>query len=230
MGAHPVGTTRLLILLVAIDLIAKIAAFAFLPEAAPIDREASFQLVLSVNTSGLGTKARELMRDDTVHGFAATSMAFLALGLALVAVRGRPWGTWRKISFCAGAFGLWVVIGALLEPQFARLPDAASLAIIRGALTLFTLAVWVVVPRGLWKLALTLAAAGAVGNLLSSVYPPFHVVDFMYSALANRVLGLGVFNFADLCIEAGRVCLVIALLDSIVRWLRRRFGAAQQTS
>src|SRR5262249_4275127 len=68
---------------------------------------------------------------------------------------------------------------------------------LRGAQAFLWCVVWVLVSSGLWKVGAVFFAAAGVGNFVSFLYPPYGVVDFMWSSLLNRAIGMGVFNAAD---------------------------------
>jgi lipoprotein signal peptidase len=57
--------------------------------------------------------------------------------------------------------------------------------------------------------------------LLSLLYPPFRIVDFMFSRVLHSTIGFGIFNFADVCYLAGYVAAAVALAAQIVTWTRR---------
>jgi signal peptidase II len=100
----------------------------------------------------------------------------------------------------------------------ANLPPAARAVI-------FNLIVGVALIAALWylvtgragdrlqELALTLFIGGGIGNLIDRIVHQGRVVDFLY--LAAGPLHTGVFNFADMAITTGALCLVVAwMLES----------------
>jgi hypothetical protein len=149
------------------------------------------------------------------------SFGYLGLVVALFTVRRWKQGRWRKALVCLAAFGVPAVLGVACTPALARLPDSFQIIALRGIGVLFAMAVWWLVPTGLWRFALTLLAAAGLGNLLSLLYPPFEIVDFMYSKVTASILHYGVFNLADLYIPVGWACLAVAAARSVLRWLRR---------
>jgi lipoprotein signal peptidase len=122
-----------------------------------------------------------------------------------------------------GAIGLAAaVVPILLVRPAAKVlvnvsQPASIVALLRSTGIVLIGMIWWVAPTGLIKLGLTLLMAAGIGNLLSLAYPPFQIVDFMYSRLTARLLGLGVFNIADLYIPVSYACLAVGLVQYAVR-------------
>jgi len=194
-----------------------------------VDWDAGFQVVLRVNESGSGTWSRAVQDKlgTSDAEMASSGAAWLALTVALIAVR--RWSVRRrwKVLVCVGAFVLGTLGGEPFVPLLERLSlrELAILTRVVGAL--FVLTVWWLVPRGLWKTTLALFLATALGNLISLFYPPFGVVDFVYSRYLWASMRLGVFNVADACYQVGLAFLAWAILRAVVRRLfGRRKGVA----
>ena len=215
---------RFLVLLVAVDCASKLVALALLPEGHLVDHSAIFQFVLDRNEMGIGTWGKAAMRYSSPDRAVAGAFGYVGLTVGLIALRHWRQGRWRKVAVCVAAFALPAAIGMVVASSLANLPHSVNIVVLRGAGVLFTVAVWWLVPKGLWKFALTLLAAGALGNFLSLLYPPFQIVDFMYSSVAALTLRYGVFNVADLYIPVGWACLAIAAGRGIVRLFRDSHG------
>lgn len=67
----------------------------------------------------------------------------------------------------------------------------------RVAQTFLWLVIWALATSHIWKLGALLFAAAGLSNTLSLAYPPYGIVDYLWSTPLNRLIGMGVFNFAD---------------------------------
>jgi len=212
---------------VGLDHATKLLALGLLPRGRAVDWDAGFQVVLRVNESGSGTWSRALqeMSQASDAEMASTACtAYLALTVALIAVRRWKVRLRWKVLVCFGAYMLGAIGGEPFVPLLERLSvrELAILTRVAGAPLLLT--VWWMVPRGLWKTTFALFLATALGNLISLLYPPFGVVDFVYSRYLWASVRLGVFNVADACNNVGLAFLAWAILRAVVRRLfgRRR--------
>lgn len=210
-------------LLVAIDHATKLAALAFLPRHEAADRSAGFQLLLRLNESGVGVWTSLLWPEVTPAEVAAEDVAWLGLAAALLVVR--RWGVRRpwKVTVCIAAFVLGSLVGDAMVPALQLWSDYALQVFRLGSGAAFWLTLWWLAPCGLWKTTLALFTATALGNFLSLLYPPFRVVDFVYSSFLWDTIRMGVFNFADMCGMVGLVFLAWATLRAVGR---RLFGRA----
>jgi lipoprotein signal peptidase len=218
------NSARLLVLLVVLDFASKMVALWFLPEGGTIEEGALFQLVLSRNESGIGTWGKAVLSYSSLPEALAGAFAYTGLSVALVTLQDWQRRKRRNVLVCVGAFVLSQTLGTFLISALGSPPAAVSVALIRGAGVLLVLTVWRLVPRGLWRHALTLLAAAALGNFLSLLYPPFRIIDFMYSHLTYLAFRYAVFNVADLYIPVGWACLAIAAARAVVRSFRRGRG------
>ena len=91
----------------------------------------------------------------------------------------------------------------------------ASVVLLRGSQGVLWWLVWMTFQRPLWKVGALLFAAAATGNFLSFLYPPFGIVDFIWSPPLHRAIGLGVFNFADILWNFGIVVFAVAMPTSL---------------
>src|SRR5256885_105909 len=211
------NTSRLLTLLVVFDLATKAAALWLLPDGRRVDQDALLQFVLSRNASGIGTWGKAAMTYSSLPETAGGAFGYVGLSIALITTS--DWGRRRRrnLLVCVAAFAMPSALGVLLAPGLSQLPHETIVVVLRGAGVLFALTVWRLVPSGLWKLALTLLAAAALGNFLSLLYPPFQIIDFMYSSVADLTFRYGVFNLADLYIPVGWTILAVAACRGLVR-------------
>lgn len=70
--------------------------------------------------------------------------------------------------------------------------------------------------------AFAFIVAAVAGNTLSLLYPPFHVVDFLYSPIAHDALHLGIFNLSDLYYYPGFVMLAASPIVVLFRRVGNR--------
>src|SRR6266567_5878202 len=213
-------SSRLLALLVVLDVATKIAALWLLPDGRRVDHDALFQFVLSRNVSGIGTWGKAAMSYSSLSETAGGAFGYVGLSIALITTSDWTRRRWRNALVCVAAFALPATLGVALAPALSQLPHRTIVVVLRGAGVLFVLTVWRLVPNGLWKWALTLLAAAALGNFLSLLFPPFQIIDFMYSSMADLTFRYGVFNVADLYIPVGWALLAIAACRAVVRSIR----------
>lgn len=214
----------LLVCLVLFDLVTKVIAAAFLQESVPLGDAAYLQLVLVYNDLGLGSWAQALGTSSELELTAASGVGFLAIGGSLILFQRIDWSRGRKIL--AGlvgystAFVLVRVSLAALDP----LPPIGLVSISRTGVCVFWVCLWWISRPGAWRLAATLMAASALGNLLCLIPPPHRIVDFMYSTFAVKVLRLGVFNFADVYFDTALLCIAFIAGRALLRRVRRCSG------
>jgi lipoprotein signal peptidase len=206
----------LLLILVVIDLAVKMVMLHVLPPGQPL-HECVACLIVRENATGLGSSAQQLVAragtqpliDGAVFGLV---LAALLLLLALTS-RLTKWSATLSVVVAFGcALGL-----ATLAPSLEDLPVPRVAAALRVAQTLLLLTIWALTTSSLWKAGALLYAAAALGNCLSLFFPPFLIVDYLWSSPLNRLMGMGVFNFADILWLIGSAILMAALVAGIVR-------------
>jgi lipoprotein signal peptidase len=74
---------------------------------------------------------------------------------------------------------------------------------------------WVIQDEKL-KLLIAIIIGSGLGNLLNHFYPPYHVIDFLYSAHLNQWLNMGIFNMADMMLNLMYVAICGYLLYSLI--------------
>ena len=210
---------RLLVLLVAVDFISKLVALVLLPEGRVVHLDALFQFALQKNETGLGTWARasRLSVPDALAGV----IGYLGLAFALIKTRRRRLALWRRGVIAIAAYFVPALLALPAADALMKFSEPLGVAALRGAAIVLTGTIWWLAPAGLFKLGLTLLLAAGIGNFLSLLYPPFRIVDFIYSRLIASVLRYGVFNVADLYIPVGAACLPVAAFQYMVRRFRR---------
>lgn len=204
---------RLLLALLAADVVTKVAAFELLPHGRAVPLLPGLTLYLAVNDWGVMGGVHGL---DAVTGNPAYTM-FLALGLfvlAIVIVRlgvsTLPFG-WRFLAGTAAFFAVAIAAPAAAIPfSGLTLPAETIVMTIRSAALAVAVALYAASTAPMPRIAFTFVAAGALANAASYAYPPFEVVDFLMvpiqpvlALLGSRVgevskTTVGVVNMADL--------------------------------
>jgi hypothetical protein len=211
--------------LVIADALSKIMAVLLLPAGAPVRREAALQLVLSLNDLGLGSWARTLAdRNDDFEWDLPKAVALFALAGAVLLVRRFPHrrSTFFWFLVAIAIFALTSAVSEVLAEIAPSVSHRTAVVLTRAGQSALWLTLWGISAAGMWRHAGALMAASALGNFLSLCYPPYAIVDFVYSAVTRRIFGLGVFNLADVFHLIGLGLLGVAS----VRWAARRLLVA----
>jgi lipoprotein signal peptidase len=213
--------------LVAIDAFVKIAAFRGLPLDEPI-RQCFLCVVLRVNVLSLGSAAQSLMASQGFRVFVTSAVFSGVLALALLIAGTKRPLTGRSIALSVLAALLSGAAFFVLFPTIGRAPSPATVAAARAGVVSLWLVIWVLSTSPLWKLGALLWSAAGASNLLSLAYPPYHVIDYLWSTPLNRLIGIGVFNIADVFWLLGFLVFAIALIVYVARRVgfgRRQLGA-----
>jgi hypothetical protein len=213
----PSRKVSLLIDLIALDLIAKVSAYLLLPLNQPGDASDLFHFELAINPTGLGTTARALLADASRQN----PIFFGALFCTGIAICLLTLKRLQKLTFWRVILSGIAIVGVLaLASGFKLLPAVTpehSVKLLRASQAVLWCVVSLLVSSTFWELGAIFFAAAAVGNFLSFLYPPYAIVDFMWSSILRRTLGTQVFNLADLMWLAGIACFCWALLLMVAR-------------
>ena len=216
-------TRRSLLVLVALDLVSKAIAYLCLPRDREVSLGPALQLILVLNRTGVGTAALQFVRSERFTQLPIATLAYLSLGAAVLVVRrfrpvSRPWLAYLL------AFLIPHILGRLFLPHgVVALSNFANVAMHRIAVTFLLLVCWYVSTSSPWRPAFLFLGAGAAGNLLSLLLPPFAIVDFLYSKFVSTTIGCQVFNFADAYYVLG-----LGVFPAfVVRWIFRQVKAAR---
>ena len=207
--------------LVIADALSKIMAVLLLPAGAPVRLDAALQLVLSLNDLGIGSWARTLAdRSDGFEWDLPKAVALFALAGGVLLVRRFPHrrSTFFWFLVAIAIFALTSAVSVVLAEVAPSVSHRTAVLLTRAGQSVLWLTLWGISAAGVWRHACALMAASALGNFLSLGYPPYAIVDFVYSAVTRRIFGLGVFNLADVFHLIGLALLGVA----IVRWGARR--------
>lgn len=165
----------------ALDLVSKFVALWSLPVGQPIQRDAALQFVLRLNPTGLGSWAQRVLAGQRPQMLLVSAAVFAGLTVALIAVKRTRLAPVGKVLVCiAAALGPALVMGPLMYLS-AAWSVRAVLVVLGLSRVALLLTIWALLGPSLWKHAVGLISATALGNLASLVLPPFAVVNFMYS-------------------------------------------------
>lgn len=223
-----------LLLLVAIDVATKLAAWTWLPHGRVVDAAPGLRFFLAINEWGVMGGPVGMPRVTAEPAYTL----MLALGLALLSLvvlrlgRSRA-GFGARVAMGAAAFGVVAVVARAVSLPFADqdLPAGWVVPAIRASVLLLAVSLYAASRAPRPRAAFTLLAAGALANAASSLYPPFEVIDFLIVPLAPflPLLGaadstsgadaIGVINVADLYLFAFPFAL---LAWPVLAVLRRR--------
>jgi lipoprotein signal peptidase len=214
-----------LIGIVALDSVLKAIAYYSMVQPERI-RDCILCVVVTVNLRNLGSAGQYVVSSQGLSSLAAAGAFSLVLAgfLAMIAATGRltKWSVALCMLAAAGlvfAIARWLPTSAYSYEQIATFSRAAN--------TGLWLVVWGVSPSSLWRFGALLFSAAGLSNSLSAVYPPHRVVDYLWSAPLNQLIGIGVFNFADICWLMAFPVFVAALLLGLIRKLSRRQRGCQ---
>jgi hypothetical protein len=142
----------------------------------------------------------------------------LATFLVVLAIAGRVTKSW------VAAIAISAIIPSLslpvLFPRLTLLPLTTIAAATRIAQSIFWLVIWALLRSSFWKIGTLLFSAASISNTLSLFYPPYGVVDYLWSSPLHRLIGFGVFNIADIFWLTAFPIFAIALVRAIVLALR----------
>jgi len=209
-----------LVLLVSIDAALKLAASLVLASGQPVPEECVLCIVLRVNPLGLGSNVQSILASEgprpLVMGLIYT--VSLATFLVVLAIAGRVTKSW------VAAIAISAIIPSLslpvLFPRLTLLPLTTIAAATRIAQSIFWLVIWALLRSSFWKIGTLLFSAASISNTLSLFYPPYGVVDYLWSSPLHRLIGFGVFNIADIFWLTAFPIFAIALVRAIVLALR----------
>ena len=219
LGFTKLYMTRLRVLLglIALDIVTKAIALLALAPGVDIDDDAFLQIVLRINVRGVGTWGRALASRGSPTISVVASFALLAFALSRLLAHGRQWSKFRRTLLFGTAIVVPLVLTGFVSNRLAQLPTFAQVCLIRFNGMAFFGVLWALSQPGLWRHATTLFTATAVGNLLSLLIPPHGVVDFIYSSFLANSLHPGVFNIADLYYDVGLALLLVIVVLALVR-------------
>ncbi len=91
-----------------------------------------------------------------------------------------------------------------------------------GSILLYSI-IFHVLQNKVLKTLIAVALGCGLGNLINHFYPPYHVVDFIYSDFLYRWWKMGIFNLADLVLNVTEITIVFYLLYLLGKRIKRIF-------
>ena len=210
------------------DVASKLAAYFLLPmeTTVPLFGNA-LSLYLTLNKSGIGSRWLGTMSSNPGLGiFAAIGIAAFAVTVLLLS----RWHTRSLYKILVGS-GIYLIISIscfqAAELVHIEVSDLAIVGIIVRVSSLALALAWYYVSKQKYfKFTFAFWIAALAGNLLSSFYLPYQIVDFISSYPLYKLIGLGVFNMADAYYYAFYAFMVISPIYLIVHRRRQRATVA----
>jgi hypothetical protein len=206
----------LLAAFVAFDALLKVLALHALPLGEPV-RACALCFALRINPQNLSSVAQGVVAG---HGalLLETGGEFDAL-LAAALVAMALGGVLTRRRVVLAVIGTLTAAACLAAIFPLRGISPAAAVALRAAQTMLCLVIWALATSVFWKAGAFLWTVTGISNLLSSYYPPFGIVDYFWSSPLNRLIGMGIFNFADVLWLLAFPVFAIALAGSIGRLL-----------
>lgn len=219
---------------ISLDTITKLLAFAFLPYDEYVDvLGEKLQFYLIYNTGASGTKAQEMAEkflNPNLYLLLVGCFGLLA-GVAIILTRNRRFQLWQKILI---PILVIVVVGFIINIVANSLFYVPSNYFVSWFTKLggsiFFLGFIVLVKDNWLRMALTGCLSCGIGNILSHFYPPFAVVDFIYSPFIREWLHLNICNIADILVDIFLVLVVLRFVVLIVNKVYRRLSPSGSTN
>jgi lipoprotein signal peptidase len=208
----------LLSFLIAFDFLSKILLYVVLPLEKSIFLLDGFRLILQTNEFGLGSEASRLFGSNAIP---ILSLSFSHLLVACMAwyVRGKTWSAFSKVFLCGVAFVVLTLLSIATSVIFHVEWSNRYLVTLLGRVgaIVLVLTVYHFIRERYFKIAFAFLSAAGLGNFLSYFYPPFKVVDFMYSDLFRVLFKVQVCNFADLYVPVGIYIVILSPIYLLTR-------------
>jgi len=215
---------KIFIGLVVADAGSKLLAHLLLQPNQEATASALLDLVLRVNPVGLGSSAQTLLAFSQGYselGF--VSCLCFGFGALLLVLSYRQWLSARTVTLSLIGTLVFVLALAHAFPSIAT-GGLGSIVVLRLSQCFLWVVIWTLSTARYWKVGALLFAAAGTGNFLSFLYPPYGVIDFLWSPFFNRAIGLGVFNLADMFWIAGIAVFFLAARNSALTRLLRQTG------
>ncbi len=206
------------------DLVTKLLAYFLLPfneEVRIAGRK--LYLYLTYNFEATGGQAEYILGEvSKANGkLVLSALAGIILGMyILLSQKLTLQLKWKVVIGLAVYAALSVVVEAThqaFERAFSN--HFASWFTKVGAVFLYG-SIFYVLQNKVLKTLLAVIIGCGLGNLANHFYPPYHVIDFLYSDLLYQWLKMGIFNLADLLINAAELLIIAYLLY----WLGKKIA------
>jgi lipoprotein signal peptidase len=202
--------------IVLFDLATKLIANYFLPYEETVNifgNRLSFYLTYNEGATGGQTNfLMEGVKNKNVTFLLSCINGLILLGYFLV-IRKKQMRIIYKVLVGVTIFLVLSFLMAEIEPHLLNVAIPAWITSVIGklaGLTLYGTFFYLAKDRWLRFFILSIIACG-VGNLLSSFYLPYKVIDFISIEGSYESFKIGVFNFADLAFDIGVIGLLVSL-------------------
>ena len=216
-----------LLVIVALDLITKIAAYNCLPfrqDVNIIGDKVIFYLTYNENSTGVW--ADELYQNENNKNLAIISNCILGLILLsyILFIKSKKIRIIYKILIGIALFFIMSILLDIATRLLVNVDISSWITSVLGKLCVLIIwgTIFYFVKDKLIRYSMILVIACGIGNLISHFYPPFLVIDFIYIDGLYEFVKIGIFNLADLSYNIGAVALIISLLIWLIRKLKQR--------
>ncbi len=196
--------------IIILDTITKLLANAYLPFEQYVDVFArDVQFYLTYNTGAAGSKAQDVSSqflNPNLYLFCVGAFGIL-LGISLIVTRKVHFKGWQKALFIVSTLlALGIIIDQLANSTI-WFPSNYTVSWFSKLGGIVAYVGVLVLVKDKWiKIGLLAIIACGTSNLLNHFYPPYNVIDFIYSPLLYEWVHLAICNVADILID---VCLVL---------------------
>ncbi len=208
------------------DLITKLLAYFVLP----FNEEVSIAgrklyLYLTYNFEATGSQAEYILGEASRANARLVFSAVAGVILGVYILLSQKLALQLKWKVVIGV-AMWVALSLVVENthqafELTFSKHFTSWFTKAGAIFLYA-SIFQVLQNKILKTLLAILIGSGLGNLINHFYPPFHVIDFLYSDLLYRWLKMGIFNLADLLVNAAELMMGAYLLYWLGRKIRVR--------
>ncbi len=215
-----------ILLIVSVDLITKLLALYELPFQKNVYLISNqLSLYLTFNEEATGGQAgffleQEINKNQTL---VLNSIAvFILIGYVLT-IKERKIKKLFKWLIGIGIYILTVIVLELVTPNLSLEIDNWTASLVSKIAGLFMfLTIMTLVRNENLKLFIWVVVSAGLGNLLSHFYYPYRVIDFINLEGSYDLLRIGVFNFADLMIQVGKLGIILTLISLVIKKIRTK--------
>lgn len=215
----------LLIVLVAVDLVSKLAAYYVFPGAGSGTTGIRYAVQLNDTGSNAAIDYYKIGSDLTIL---LASFVIGLMGVYVIVSRHLKLRTSYKIVFGIALYAVFsIILGALPESHTFIVRNRGLMGVLKllGALFFYG-TLFYYTESADFKLGWTLMLSGGLGNFLSFLYPPFSVIDFIVVPLPG--VGDTVCNLADVFSTVSVIYVVVLSIVRLVKYVidRRKQAAS----
>ena len=172
-------------------------------------------LYLTYNFGAMGGQAEyilgEVNKANTKLVFSA--LAAITIGTYLLLIQKATLKlAWKIVIGLAIYLLLVLCIETMYETIQLPFPDHFTSWFTKVGATFLYSSIFYVLQNKVLKVLIAVILGCGLGNLINHFYPPYHVVDFIYSDFLYRWWKMGIFNLADLVLNITEIMIVFYLL------------------